>query len=1062
MGNDRDVDGRTPLWRALQALSRGDGILRESLVDDLNPETGELKELQKYWKLDLSVGPRKLAHDVWSRLEDYVNELEPRQARQGLSSEDRKEQYLNAVRVSFSMSTHPDLEGVDLSARRNWLARDERGKLKIAPSVSQDDLNHAISQIERQILAGYKPATDVPEADASLEADSVDLTDAPVNHAIDKRGTWDRLQRRPVDPTLAHLISALADEVRADIDDRLNGIPEVLTIAVRWKAADEPLVGYWHPGNATTDVIDLAGSGKDIVETFSKVPSGRLVVLGRPGAGKSVLALHFARALLDPSLWQPDVPVPVMLSLGSWQARKQSYEDWLVQELSATHPQLRARHDGQKTVARILVQQGHVLPVFDGFDEIEPHHRRGQIIDAFSKFLKPQDQLFMSSRVEDYADTIEVRGTPLLGAAVIELCDLSLDDITSYLLRTVPRVHEGGSVTTKWSSVFARLEAAASEPMASRLSDALSTPLMVSLAGSFYSKGDENPTELLDAHRFLEAHAIENHLLGTAVSVAYEKVESNVEHRPALRFVRRKKRYGPIETEDAKNYLRFLALYLTVTGYRVVSWWRMGWPPFTTRARRLLAPIALCGNLWLLLFIPVIDMLIEHQGVLVQTAGTPSHLAVSGYFGAISVREIAGISIYVPSIFIATFEGGPPLSRIGTSSRAYRQQCIALVAFICVAPLLCFGLGVLLESWNSAVVVKSIAEAQGVSLFVLVALGNWFPVLVFIWVSMLAMGLVYVVGFLTGIEFLGWSVFTRPSLTVRVGSSFDVLAAARRAWLIQSLLAIAGCLVGGILVVGWNSGIAYWPWALWVCISTPVLSLTLSSIYGDWLLLSWFLWLKGHLPRSALNFMEDAARRGILRRSGPGYRFRHFLLQYYLASEALGASKTKSTGGVDTARAYVSLASAAVTEDSSEMARKLLVDTCVLGSRDHFVIVDSLRVQLRLAVASRVNVGAEETERKIRAVLTEACDRLSIYERSPLRRRILRLTLVFHDFTRSIYDECDLVVEAWCSLTELLRFDGRSEEADEETEKLAAWSNKFIKFLAKWQIEAVLERTDRL
>jgi hypothetical protein len=172
MNNDRDADGRTPLWRALQALSRGDGILRDSLIEDLNPETGELRELQKYWKIDLHASLKVVRDAVLSRLDDYLDEIiEPRRARQGLTSEDRREQYFNAVRISFHMWTHPDLKGADLSERRDWLAKDARGKLRIKPSISQDDLNHAISQIEQQILAGCEPIKSVAGAELKNGAD---------------------------------------------------------------------------------------------------------------------------------------------------------------------------------------------------------------------------------------------------------------------------------------------------------------------------------------------------------------------------------------------------------------------------------------------------------------------------------------------------------------------------------------------------------------------------------------------------------------------------------------------------------------------------------------------------------------------------------------------------------------------------------------------------------------------------------------------------------------------------------------------------------------------------
>jgi hypothetical protein len=129
---------------------------------------------------------------------------------------------------------------------------------------------------------------------------------------------------------------------------------------------------------------------------------------------------------------------------------------------------------------------------------------------------------------------------------------------------------------------------------------------MVSLAGSLYSQNDENPIDLLDDSQFPTPHAIEDHLLGTAVDVAYEvtyeEVESDGKHRRRFRTDVRRRSYGPVEVENVKRYLQFLALYLTTEGTQDISWWRMRLPyQAGGRPRRLYLLVILAVNLVLLL-----------------------------------------------------------------------------------------------------------------------------------------------------------------------------------------------------------------------------------------------------------------------------------------------------------------------------------------------------------------------------------------------------------------------------------------------------------------------------
>jgi hypothetical protein len=95
-------------------------------------------------------------------------------------------------------------------------------------------------------------------------------------------------------------------------------------LPVSWDAADASLTDAWDslvklassgagwpppppPGTWAVDPVGLAGKGGKLAEVLARVPTGRLVVLGEPGAGKTMLMV---RLVLD-----------LLARRGPWQAR---------------------------------------------------------------------------------------------------------------------------------------------------------------------------------------------------------------------------------------------------------------------------------------------------------------------------------------------------------------------------------------------------------------------------------------------------------------------------------------------------------------------------------------------------------------------------------------------------------------------------------------------------------------------------------------------------------------------------------------------------------------------
>ncbi|ROP34847.1 hypothetical protein [Saccharothrix texasensis] len=127
------------------------------------------------------------------------------------------------------------------------------------------------------------------------------------------------------------------------------------------------------PGT-TGDAVAATGRLDDVVRVYRRLRFGRLVVLGRPGSGKTVLTLRLVLGLLDTRADRD--PVPVVFSLGSWDPTGIEFEDWLIDRLVRDYAGLDATGPDGKSLAAALVEAGRVPPVLDGFDEIADglHH----------------------------------------------------------------------------------------------------------------------------------------------------------------------------------------------------------------------------------------------------------------------------------------------------------------------------------------------------------------------------------------------------------------------------------------------------------------------------------------------------------------------------------------------------------------------------------------------------------------------------------------------------------------------------------------------------------------
>jgi hypothetical protein len=121
------------------------------------------------------------------------------------------------------------------------------------------------------------------------------------------------------------------DTADASLTDPWGSLVRLACSGAGWPAP--PPEGTWAPGPD-----DLAGEGGELVDVLARVPTGRLVVLGEPGAGKTMLMVRLVLDLLAQRA--AGGPVPFLVSIASWNPEKQDLRSWLGAQLRIDHPTL--------------------------------------------------------------------------------------------------------------------------------------------------------------------------------------------------------------------------------------------------------------------------------------------------------------------------------------------------------------------------------------------------------------------------------------------------------------------------------------------------------------------------------------------------------------------------------------------------------------------------------------------------------------------------------------------------------------------------------------------------
>lgn len=621
----------------------------------------------------------------------------------------------------------------------------------------------------------------------------------------------------------ADLAATVAAEWRDEAGARKLRDPKVLPLT-------------WTSGRLTGPFDEAT---RQLAQEFRSVRAGRLVVLGEPGSGKTVLAMLLTLGLIADR--EPTAPVPVLLSASSWDPVRESLEDWL------THYLAGAYYNGDTAIPRTLWARGLVLPVLDGLDEI-PEVARRHAVHRVNAAVGAERPVVVTCREAEYDDLIAAGSPALRRAPVQRMAPIAVDDVIDHL-DAVPDWPPGLS----WTAIHEELRHAPDGPVAA----ALSTPLMISMTRSAYRQGGD-PAELLDTSRFPTRHAVEDHLVDRAIDAAYE----------------------PDTAGKGRKWLAFLARYLHDHRERDLAWWRL--------ADRLVSP-------WVAPMLGIViglGMVVVAGGVAVLTGFDKSEEAVG-------VAAISGVTVALLTTALWFGATGREPRRMGVvrqgSARRLRRGFRTGAAFVLIpgVPVLVLGAiaGLVVGDlgfeimrdfvWFAAVVV-AVVFVVGCA----VAAHHWLDAIPERSARATPLGFLRQDrrAALVGAAVTGAlaAVLTWPALAVATFVG-EVLGQGLAGWAGKS----GSTGVAGLTERLQLDGTAQTVGALVVLpfLAMAVLVL-LTRAWPRFVLARAVLAVSGRLPWRLLAFLSDARDRGLLRQSGGAYQFRHVRLQQRLALPA--------------------------------------------------------------------------------------------------------------------------------------------------------------------------------
>jgi hypothetical protein len=215
------------------------------------------------------------------------------------------------------------------------------------------------------------------------------------------------------------------DDLRTEVTGRLAQALRKGALNVAKQQRPDRVVRPWDNDVRVADhPRTLLSRETTIVDVFDdQAVSGRLLILGAPGSGKTTALLELAQALVARAENDDAAPMPALFNLSSWRGAEDSLGAWIVD-------QLKVKYGVRKDNGRQWLSDRVIVPLLDGLDEVRPEYQE-RCVEAINRFQNDHrpPHLVVCCRAAEYEN---YRSKLTLDGA-IHLLPLADDQIRDYL-----------------------------------------------------------------------------------------------------------------------------------------------------------------------------------------------------------------------------------------------------------------------------------------------------------------------------------------------------------------------------------------------------------------------------------------------------------------------------------------------------------------------------------------------------------------------------------------------------------------------------------------------------
>jgi hypothetical protein len=223
----------------------------------------------------------------------------------------------------------------------------------------------------------------------SINAGGDAIVDSPGAQII-RQSYWSLFGDRTTAPGIdwdwaMQILKQQQPDIKKRLKDSLFGLAQVDAVEMESKRQEES------PALALEAKKTLTVNGSEagtidpqapIIATYAREDiDGSLLILGTPGAGKTITLLKLAEQLVGEAIAQPQTVIPIIFELSTWRDG-QEIEAWLIEQLYENYGGNRKRK-----IYETWVERRVLLPLLDGLDELGMVRQKA-CTEAVNKFAK--------------------------------------------------------------------------------------------------------------------------------------------------------------------------------------------------------------------------------------------------------------------------------------------------------------------------------------------------------------------------------------------------------------------------------------------------------------------------------------------------------------------------------------------------------------------------------------------------------------------------------------------------------------------------------------------------